>query len=447
MTSISFDDVEQLFNRRASQGIRPGLDRIGHLLSLLGNPEGTCPSVHVVGTNGKGSTCAFLDSVFRAAGYRTALYTSPHLESPGERLLIDGSPLSPSRWMTAAQAVTEKLSDDNFLRDDPPSYFELVTASAFWLMRDESADFAVVEAGLGGRLDATNLLSDVACSVVASVSMDHTEYLGTTIEKIAAEKFAVVRARVPACYLGDSRALIPLFREFCARAGALPSIVAEDVKLSNVQVSEDGCVFGFSAPGLELKEVRTGLIGSYQVANASLAMLAVSCMSEKFPRLTEEAIREGMKNAIWPGRLEILRRAPSPLLVLDGGHNIDGVTKLSESVSTLWRDKKIGVVYGVMKDKDYPACLAVLNGISKTTAFYPTCVPGMERSLKATALAEAALKFEWRNKTEGQIAAFDNPLDAINRALDKSEGNDVVLVCGSLYLIGHVRGALASQLS
>ncbi|GHV45673.1 bifunctional folylpolyglutamate synthase/dihydrofolate synthase [Synergistales bacterium] len=443
---VSFDDVESLFSRHASQGIRPGLDRIGRLLSLLGNPEGACPSVHVVGTNGKGSTCAFLDSVFRAAGYRTALYTSPHLESPGERLLIDGSPLSPSRWMTAAEIVVEKLSGDEFLRGDPPSYFELVTASAFWLMRDESADFAVVEAGLGGRLDATNLLSDVACSVVASVSMDHTEYLGATIEKIAAEKFAVVRPRVPACYLGDSRALIPLFREFCACAGALPSIVAEDVKLSNVQVSEDGCVFGFSAPGLKLKKVRTGLIGRYQVANASLAMLAVSCMLEKFPRLTEDAVREGMKNAAWPGRLEVLRLGRK-LLVLDGGHNIDGVTKLSESVKELWGDKKIGVVYGVMKDKDYPACLEALSGISESLALYPTCVPDMERSLKAPALAEAALKFAWRNKVNGQIEAFDNPPDAIDRALDKAGDNDIVLVCGSLYLIGRCRGALTRGFS
>ncbi|GHV35176.1 bifunctional folylpolyglutamate synthase/dihydrofolate synthase [Synergistales bacterium] len=438
---VSFDDAESLFSRCASQGIRPGLDRIGRLLSLLDNPEGAYQSVHVVGTNGKGSTCAFLDSVFRAAGYKTALYTSPHLESPGERLLIDGMPLLPSRWMSAAEIVTKKLSDDEFLRGDPPSYFELVTAAAFWLAREERVDFAVVEAGLGGRLDATNLLSNVVCSIVASISMDHTEYLGDTVEKIASEKFAVVRAGVPACYLGDNSALILLFHEFCARAQAAPFSVAEDARLSNARVFEDGCAFDFASRALSLKEVHTGLIGRYQLSNASLAMLAVSRMLEKFPRLTEEAIREGMKNARWPGRLEILKR-DRPLLVLDGGHNIDGVTKLSESVRELWGDKKIGVVYGVMKDKDYSACLEALNGISESLALYPTCVPDMERSLKAPALAEAAMKFDWRNKTEGSLESFENPLDAINRALDKTEGNDVVLVCGSLYLIGRCRGAL-----
>ncbi|GHS93849.1 bifunctional folylpolyglutamate synthase/dihydrofolate synthase [Synergistales bacterium] len=441
---VSFDDVESLFSRCASPGIRPGLDRATRLLSLLDNPEGAYPSVHVVGTNGKGSTCAFLASVFQAAGYKTALYTSPHLESPGERLLIDGAPLSAERWMSVALTVTEKLSGDEFLRQDPPSYFELVTATAFLLAREEHVDFAVIEAGLGGRLDATNLLSDVVCSVVASISIDHTEYLGDTIEKIAGEKFAVVRPHVPACYLGDNLALIPLFRKFCADVGALPFIVSEDVALSDAYFSEDGCVFDFASRLLSLKEVGIRLIGRYQASNASLAMLAISCLLEKFPRHSENTIRDGMKNAAWPGRLEILRRG-RPMLVLDGGHNTDGVTKLSESAKDLWGDKKIGVVYGVMKDKDYPACLETLNGISKNMSFYPTCVPGMERSLKAQALAEAASKFVWRNKTDGRLNAFDNPTDAIARALDKTEDNDVVLVCGSLYLIGHVRGKIGRE--
>ncbi|MDR2174671.1 MAG: bifunctional folylpolyglutamate synthase/dihydrofolate synthase [Synergistaceae bacterium] len=430
---ISFDDVEKLIAAHASPGIRPGLERMERLLPLLGNPQAAYPAVHVVGTNGKGSTCAFLASVFEAAGYRTALYTSPHLESPGERLLAGGKPLTPERWFRAAEETVRRLTEDAVLREDPPSYFELVTAAAFLLTREEKADVLVAEAGLGGRLDATNLLSDVACTAVASISTDHTEYLGDTLEKIAREKFAVIRPGVPACYLGDAPELIPLFEEFCAAGRGL--VVSRDARVGSAEVSEEGCVFDFAAPGLELKRVRTGLIGRYQVSNASLALVALSRLRGRFERLTDSAVREGMSAARWPGRLEIVSR--SPLIVLDGGHNRDGVAKLAESVRELWggKGKKIGVVYCVMKDKDYPSCLNILNGLD--ASFYATCVPGMERSLTASALAEEARRLTWRSAA----GAFENPLDAVERA---SGENDVVLVCGSLYLIGWIRPRLLS---
>ncbi|MDR3231245.1 MAG: bifunctional folylpolyglutamate synthase/dihydrofolate synthase [Synergistaceae bacterium] len=437
---ISFDDVEKLVARYASPGIRPGLERAERLLSLLGDPQRAYPSVHVVGTNGKGSTCAMLDSVFRAAGYRTALYTSPHLESPGERLLIDGKPLTPARWMAAVEKTVAALESDPALRSDPPSYFELVTAAAFLLAKEERVEFAVVEAGLGGRLDATNLLGDVACSVVCSISMDHTEYLGDALEKIAGEKFAVARPAKPACYLGDAPGLIPLFEEFCARVNAVPFVVGRDAVVGAATVTETGCVFDFSmfsAGGLNLSGVRTGLTGRYQVSNAALALLTLSRLTERFGRLTEPAIRAGLLSARWPGRLEIVSRAPT--VVLDGGHNLDGVTKLVESLAELWGDRRIGLVYGVMKDKDYPACLEILNGLrgsnGEAPSFCATQVPGMERSLAADVLAERARQMKWTGAVEG----YENPLDAIERA---SGENDVVVVCGSLYLIGWVRPKL-----
>ncbi|MDR1873760.1 MAG: bifunctional folylpolyglutamate synthase/dihydrofolate synthase [Synergistaceae bacterium] len=480
----SFEEVEELIARHASPGIRPGLDRIERLLSLLGSPEGAYPAVHVVGTNGKGSTCAMLDAVFRAAGYRTALYTSPHLESPGERLLIDGRPLSPERWGSAVEKVVAALEGDAALRSDPPSYFELVTAAAFVMAAEEKVEVAVVEAGLGGRLDATNLLSNVVCSVVCSISMDHTEYLGDTLEKIAGEKFAVVRAGVPACFSGNDPALVPLFDEFCGRAGALPLVPGRDAVVGAAGMTETGCVFDFKAQGgrarsapaesspaplesrieaqgggarsvpaesslaplepleplaaLSLSGVRTSLIGRWQVSNAALALLAISRLRVRFDRLTEPAVRAGLFSARWPGRLEIVSRG-RPLIVLDGGHNLDGVTKLAESVTELWGNKNVGFVYGVMKDKDYPACLGALNGLPVKPSLYATCVPGMERSLASDVLAECARRMRWA----GEVRAWENPLDAVGRA---SEENDVVVVCGSLYLIGWIRPKLLERM-
>ncbi len=426
--TISFDDVEALVTRFASPGIRPGLDRSARLLALLGDPQGACPAVHVVGTNGKGSTCAMLDSVFRAAGYKAALYTSPHLESPGERLLVNGKPLTPERWMAAARKAVAALSDDATLRSDPPSYFELVTAAALQLIAEERAEVAVVEAGLGGRLDATNLLSNVVCSAICSISTDHTEYLGDTLEKIAGEKFAVVRPDTPACYLGDVPELIPLFEDFCSRSGARPFVVSKDVRIEAASVTDEGCLFDGFVSGLELKRVRVGLVGRYQLSNAALALLVLSRLTWHFGRLTESAIRSGFWNARWPGRLEIVSR--NPMIVLDGGHNLDGVTKLAESLSELWGNKKIGIVYGVMKDKDYAGCLRTLNGL--TPAFYATCVPGMERSLPPDLLADCTRSMTWRNP----VSSFADPLEALDAAVAE---NDVTVVCGSLYLIGHIR--------
>ncbi|MDR1379246.1 MAG: bifunctional folylpolyglutamate synthase/dihydrofolate synthase [Synergistaceae bacterium] len=433
---ISFDDVEKRMTQYASSGIRPGLDRIQRLLEVLKNPQGAYPAVHVVGTNGKGSTCAFLASVFRAAGYKTALYTSPHLESPGERLLINGEPLSPEQWMCSAERATDAITRDPFLREDPPSYFELVTATAFLLAEEEKADIAIVEAGLGGRLDATNLLPNVACTAVASISMDHTEFLGNTLEAIAGEKFAVVKPGVPACYLGDTESLIPLFEQFCFAAGAKPFVVYRDARLNKVTIAETGCIFDFFAPDLELEQVRTGLLGRYQTANGALALSVLSRLRGRFDRLTDSAIRSGMLNARWPGRLEVVSRNPS--IVLDGGHNLDGVEKLAASLTEIWGYKKMGIVYAVMKDKDYLSCLEILSELG--VALYATCVPGMERSLPAGNVAKAAESMVWRNRVVG----FENPLDAIAAA---SKENDVVIVCGSLYLVGWTRSRLGIQVS
>ena len=433
---VDFDDVESLLALEASPEIRPGLERIGRLLELLGNPQDDYPALHGVGTNGKGSTCAFLDSVLRAAGYRTAFYSSPHLESPGERLLVGGHPLGADRWMAAVQRAVAVMRKDPALEADPPSYFELVTAAAFLLASEERVDVAVVEAGLGGRLDATNLLGDVACSVVCSISMDHTEYLGDTLEKIAGEKFAVVRPGVPACYLGDNAELIPLFKSFCERNGALPCVVSEDAVVRVSDVTDSGCSFDFAARTLSLKAVRTRLIGRYQVSNAALALSVLDRVWERFPRLTLESVYRGMEAAFWPGRLELLHR--EPLVLLDGGHNRDGVQKLVESVRELWPDRKIGIVYAVMRDKDYDSCLARLGELSP--ALYVSAVPGLPRSLPPADLLEAADRLAWRQAPR----SFDSPLDAAEAAMAE---NDVVLVCGSLYLIGWIRPRLSERLA
>lgn len=421
-----FDTLENLLYSHSTNEIIPGLERISRLLERLGNPQNSFRSIHIVGTNGKGSTGAFISSILKESGYRTGFYSSPHLESPGERLLIDGAALPPEDWINAANEAVKCIRPD----EDLPSYFELLTAAAFVLAKNSGIQAGVVEAGLGGKLDATNTMSNTVCSVIASVSIDHTEYLGSTLESIAGEKFAVVKKNIPACFSGLDPSLIPMFYDVCSEKGSIPFVVPEMTRIENVNVSPDGNTFDFYTKNLELKGIKTGLIGSYQVKNAALALSAVSCILGAFPEISEASIREGMLKAEWPGRLEIISR--EPLIILDGGHNFDGVKNLCSSIKELWPDRKFAVVYAAMKDKDYSGCLELMSENLKPN-LYVTCVPEMKRSAAPDELLKCSEKYSWGNEPLG----FSDPSEAVRKAID--DGNNSVLICGSLYLIGWIK--------
>ena len=419
---MNFEELERVLYSNSDNRIIPGLERISELLDAMGSPQNSFRSVHIVGTNGKGSTGAFISSVLSASGYKTGFYSSPHLESPGERLLVDGQELSADDWLEAVNIAVKKIRV-------LPSYFELLTAGAFELARRVGIEAGVIEAGLGGKLDATNTMSNTACSVIASISIDHTEYLGPTLESIAGEKFAVVRENVPAVFSGVDESLIPMFLETCREKGALPFIVSKETRTENVKISPEGNTFDFYSPYLELKNLRTTLIGSYQVKNASLALSAISLIRDSFPKITEASIREGMLKAKWPGRLEVVSR--EPLVILDGGHNFDGVKNMCLSVRNLWPERKFGVVYTAMKDKDYPGCLRLLSE-TLCPKLYVTSVPDMARSATPDELLKTAKNLEWSNLPE----SFENPDEAIEKALEENEN---VIICGSLYFIGWVK--------
>lgn len=426
MNTQNFDTLEQFLHTHSTNKIIPGLERIARLLERLDNPQDSFKAIHIVGTNGKGSTGAFISSVLKASGYRTAFYSSPHLESPGERLLINGQALAPEEWLHAAREAAGVIREG----EDSPSYFELLTASAFLLMRQLGVEAGVVEAGLGGKLDATNTMHNVICSVIASISIDHTEYLGPTLRDIAGEKFAVVRKNTPACFSGSPAELVPMFREVCRERGALPFVVSEGATVRNARVSPEGNTLDFSELGQELQGVRTRLIGEYQIKNAALALSALLLVRGELPGITAESIREGMSSATWPGRLEVISR--EPYIILDGGHNLDGVANLCRSVRELWPGKIAGVVYAAMRDKDYTGCLELLSR-ELAPKLYVTTIPGMARAATPKELLTTARAFSWRNEPEG----FALPEEAVKRAVN--DGNDIVLVCGSLYLVGYIR--------
>jgi dihydrofolate synthase/folylpolyglutamate synthase len=428
MQDNSFSVFERLITENSSPGIRPGLQRVEKLLRIIGDPQDKFPAIHVVGTNGKGSTAAFLNSILNKSGYKTALYTSPHLISPEERLLINGKPLCENEWLDCASQVVEAIRNDTFLSYDPPSYFEVLTAVAFKLIERHEINAAVIEAGLGGRLDATNTLGDVLVSVITSISMDHTEYLGDTIEKIAFEKFSVVRNPQNAVYLGDNESLYKHFQG---------DILMRDARFNVINMSINGNCYDMAWKGYQFNELKTSLIGEFQIYNSALAVVASIIASARLPKICESSIRDGLNSAVWIGRMELIQYdSGKKYILMDGGHNEDGVSKLVESVGKIFEFcSKKAVVYAAMKDKDLFNCLSCINKLH--SPIYFTEVPENKRSATIQDLETFAGKFDWVG-----VSYFKDPLDAIDAAM---MDNDLVIICGSLYFIGYIRSRIKER--
>ncbi len=423
-----YEEVDSYITALSSPGINPGLERVSALLDLLGNPEAKFPSVHVVGTNGKGSTSAMIDSSFRAAGYRSALYTSPHLVHFGERLLVNGEPVSSALWMDSLKKIGLVIDENEFFRDNRPTYFEILTVAAIFLMSKSSLDVAVVEAGMGGRLDATNRLSDVRLSVVTPIAMDHCEYLGDSIESVAGEKFAVVRPCGKAIFAGDGDGgLSDRFASLCDEIGAEWIVADKIYPIYSVYSDFSGTSFKINSPEGEV-ELRTSLLGLYQARNGRLAYGACKMLQGDFPKMTDRAIIQGLSDARWPGRLEVIDCSKGKVII-DGAHNPHGMAALVESLPGLIGNSDLGVVYTSMNDKDYGSVLELLSKMP--CHLFCTSVPDNPRSATSEEILERVRSIDWPGPVEG----CDDPEEALNKALDVYP---LVLCCGSLYLVARI---------
>lgn len=424
----NFELVESKLAQLASPGIRPGLARLARLLREAGSPQGRFPIVHIVGTNGKGSTAAGIYSVLRASGYKAALYTSPHLVDFSERLVIDGERAAAREWLDAASELEDIVRRTDYFKDNHPTYFEFITAAAIMILARRQPDAAVFEAGMGGRLDASNILTDVALSVVVPIGMDHTDFLGDTLEKIAAEKFAVMRKGTPALFFGDER-LDGQFLDAAARCGAEPHIFRCEYRITGRSYSLDGTRFTLSdAAGS--REYFTPLVGSFQADNAAMAVAASRLLSKRFPRVCEDTIKRGIAETQWQGRMEIVRR--SPLVIVDGGHNPHAMKRLSETLAGIFHEGGLSIVLAMMKDKDISGALSLLAPLG--AEIYCTEVPGLERSLSAAGMRETA-----ERAGLSVAGTYGDPLDAIRAATGKGLP---VVCCGSLFLVGYVKAHL-----
>jgi len=380
--------------------IKLGLDPIRTVLRALGNPQRAYRVVHVAGTNGKGSVCALIDAGLRAAGVRTGMFTSPHLIEPTERIQIDGMPVSREAFERAFNVVREA--------SPPQTYFETVTAMAFWLFREMRVETAVVEVGLGGRLDATNIV-DPALTVITSIDFDHEVYLGNTIEEIAWEKAGILKAGVPAVFARQRPEAAGVLEARAAELG-IPVTRAEDFEIRDLEVTAIGSHFsGITCP----------LAGEHQVDNAITAAQALRLLGVP---------PQGMQEARWPGRLEHV--APNPDVILDGAHNPAGARALAAYLRRFYGGRKIWMIFGAMRDKAVAEVGRILFDVADELVF---TAPGASVAPRAMP-PEDLEKLAQRGHAEPTIQA------AVEYTLKRASADDVIIVTGSLYLVGEARG-------
>ena len=398
---------------------KPGLERIGELCERLGHPEKGLKFIHVAGTNGKGSTSAMLDSVLRAAGYKTGLYTSPYIRVFNERMRINGENISNEELAELTEYI-KPIADG---MTDSPTEFELITALAFEYFARNNCDVVILEAGMGGRLDSTNIIDTSILSIITGIALDHTAFLGDTVEKIATEKAGIIKENTPILYGGTDESAKAVIK---ARAEEMNSRFecVDYAKLNVKDMTLDGTVFDFS----EFKDLKISLLGSYQPRNAVIVVSAVEILRQNGVEINGDALREGLCSAQWQGRFEILSH--DPLIIFDGAHNPQGIEAAVESIKLYFKEQKVCIVTGVLRDKDYTHIAKMLSTVAmKAFTFTPDSPRALDASDYAKTLASAGLTAE----------SSDTVRDALNKAkLYAIEHSRPVICAGSLYAYAEI---------
>lgn len=472
-----------------------GLERMRDFMHALGDPQEKLRYVHIAGTNGKGSACVMTQSILTAAGFRTGLYISPHLDQFNERLSIDGQMISDAdlrRLAARVRAAAETLGEE-------PTDFEMITAMAFCWFEEQHCDLVVLEVGMGGRLDATNVISSPEVCAIMHIGLDHTEFLGDTVEKVAAEKAGILKPGADCVLYHQLPGVMDVVQNRFAdvnpdAAAHADSAMAAAGSTFNTDTANSFCTSGAAADrstgrsiGLtdgddrntarliitnpaaftartrtidgqvfdyrKRRNLRIQLLGNYQMENAMAVLDIIDCLQhrgwgisedaiqqgtsaaqtpegEQKPGISEDAIRAGLARAVWPGRFELLSRAP--LLIVDGAHNPNGVEALVDTIRAYFPDQKINFVMGVMKDKDYHTMLRL---IAPYAARFITELPDAHRALRPE-----ELKSEIREYFDGPVETADSVTAAVKRAMEIAEGTDAITICfGSLYQVAEIR--------
>jgi dihydrofolate synthase/folylpolyglutamate synthase len=428
-------------------GVKLGLANISALLRELGNPHAGVAAVHIAGSNGKGSTAAFLASILRQAGYRVGLYTSPHLIDFGERIQIDGRPIPREQVVALAKRIrttvermgkakrlwrvpSPQFSPGNFdPRNATITFFEFVTAMGFLYFKEARVDIALLEAGMGGRLDATNVI-DPVLSLITLISLEHREYLGETLLEIAGEKAGIIKAGRPLLTSARQPNVLDLFQRRCKELHSPYYVWGQDFK-----TRKDGPqTFRFKGFNHQWSFLRLGLAGSHQRGNAALALAAAEILMTLGFTINERHLREGLLRVRWPGRLEEI--GAGPRILLDGAHNPEGARALKKALQEGFPRRRLILVLGIMVDKDIPQMVFALVPLAHLLILTR---PKMERSAPLAILRARTDSFHIPRLEIPDVGA------AVHRGLQEAGKEDLILITGSLFTVGEARAFLMKR--
>ena len=415
---MDYKEALEYINGVSWLGTKPGLTRVTALLEKLGRPQDALKFIHIAGTNGKGSCAAMLSSVMKCCGYRTGLFTSPYLARFNERMQVNGKPIGDE----ALAEVVAQVKPAADAMEDHPTEFEMMTAAAFLWFKQERCDIVVLETGLGGRLDATNVIAAPEAAVIMNIGLDHTQILGDTVEKIAAEKAGIIKPGCDCVLYRQQESVMDVVRQRCTALGAGLHIADFD-RIHSEFDSLYGQSFAYKGELYALP-----LLGKHQLKNAATALEVVEVLRSKGWKLEQSDVEHGIYAVSWPGRFELIH--DEPLFVVDGGHNPQCAETVVENLMNYFSGNNRVMLVGMLADKDVDGTLAILD---RAADEYVCITPESERALPAEELAKKLEKYGKR------ITVCPAIPDAVAAACDAAGDTGMVCAVGSLYSVGAIR--------
>ena len=410
---MTYDEALNYIHSVSNFFCKPGLERVSELCERIGNPQKGLKFIHVTGTNGKGSVCSMLSSVLMAEGYKVGLYTSPYVREFNERMRINGENI-PNEYLAR---LTEDVKQSANKMVDSPTEFELITAIAFEYFKREGCDIVVLEVGMGGRLDATNIIESPLLSIITGISVDHTAFLGDTIGQIAGEKAGIIKPGCPVLFGGENTVAEEIIADEAANKQSI-LYKTDYSSLSVYNMTLEGTTFKYKD-----RDIKISLLGDYQPRNAAIVLDAVDILRRGGLAINEEAIKVGLANAKWPARFEIIKN--DPMVIFDGAHNLQGIEAAVKSIKRYFADQRVIVISGVLKDKDYQK---ISDSICEIASRVYTITPSNPRALSAM---EYANIFESKGIKATCCKSVNEAIDFAIKEADAT--NSTVCCLGSLY--------------
>lgn len=413
-----------------------GLQRQKYLMSLLGNPQDKYPTIHITGTSGKGSTAYLISSILTSAGYKVGLHISPHLVSVTERIQINNKNLEKKKFIDLVNRIIPYIKKTANSKYGIPTYFEVLVALAFQAFYEEKVDLAVIEVGMGGKYDGTNVIKKPLVSVITNVGLDHTQVLGDTVEKIIQDKKDIIKKNSQVVSGVKQKSVIEIIEVKCRKENSPLYLLNRNFSYKVSKLDNRGSIFSVYTRRNQYLNLDLKLLGLHQVENASLAVMASELLNNKGFEIKENAIKDAFGNAYLPGRLEIIKR--NPLIIFDGAHNVDKIKAIVDTIPKIFSYQKLIVVFALKRKKDAKAIFSQLLKIADSvilTKFSIGTDTGLNLSFPPKKLQQILFNdFNFRN-----VESITPAHKALQKALTTQKDNDMILVTGSLYLIAELK--------